>query len=122
MRPETILQRAIRADLAKRGYRSVAVPNGAVLAGTPKKRAIQMASLKKDGLTVGFPDLIVFGPNCVGFIEVKHGDNDLSAKQVEVAEWLTAWGHLYAVCWSVEHVASALEGWGWKGLASEPEM
>ena len=71
MRPETVLQRQIRAYLAAKGYRSVAVPNGATLRGDGIERAIQMASLKRDGLCVGFPDLIVFGPNRIGFIEVK---------------------------------------------------
>lgn len=114
MRPETRLQRDIRARLAARGLRSVAVPNGATLRGDQKERAIQMANLKRDGLCVGFPDLIVFGPNgCSGFIEVKCEGEKLRDTQVEVKDWLTAWGQNVAVCRSQDDVDETLVKWGW---------
>lgn len=114
MRPETALQRDIRAHLSKQGYKSVAVPNGTVLAGNKKQRAIQMNSLKRDGLTPGFPDLIVFGERRVGFIEVKLEGQYASEKQMEVEDWLTKWGHLYAVCRSTDDVDETLKEWGWQ--------
>lgn len=114
MRPETRLQRDIRHYLGLKGYKAVAVPNGATLAGTPKQRAIQMANLKRDGLTVGFPDLIVFGPGRVGFIEVKIEGEYATDVQMEVEDWLTGFaGQKYAVCRSLDDVAETLEGWGW---------
>lgn len=114
MRPETRLQRDIRHYLQVCGFRSVAVPNGATLAGDAKKRAIQMANLKRDGLCVGFPDLIVFGPGRIGFIEVKLEGEFATDTQMEVEHWLTGWaGQNYAVCRSLEDVAETLNGWGW---------
>ena len=113
MRAETALQRLIRKHIAWRGYRSVHVPNGAVLAGGPKERAIQMNSLKSAGLCVGFPDLIVFGPERIGFVEVKLEGEKQSETQVEVEGWLTALGHKYAVCRSLADVDETFSKWGW---------
>ena len=114
MRPETRLQRDIRHYLQLHGFRSVAVPNGAVLAGNAKQRAIQMASLKRDGLTPGFPDLVVFGPGRIGFIEVKLEGEKLSEKQCEVRDWLVDWSKQdWAVCRSLEDVKETLGKWGW---------
>lgn len=114
MREETRLQRDIRHYLALRGYRSVHVPNGATLGGDARKRAIQMANLKRDGLCVGFPDLIVFGPNRIGFIEVKLEGEYASEQQMIVEIWLTDLGHKYAVCRSLADVAETLGKWGWQ--------
>lgn len=114
MRPETLLQRRIKRLLEKLGYRVVHVPNGAVLAGNAKQRAIQMNSLKANGLTVGFPDLLVYGGDRkLGHIEVKLEGEAQSENQVKVQGWLEAWGHKYAVCRSLEDVPDTLEAWGW---------
>ncbi len=113
MRPETRLQRNIRKYLAAKGYRTVAVPNGATLRGDKIERAIQMANLKRDGLCVGFPDLIVFGPDRIGFIEVKVEGEKLRDTQVEVRDWLSAWGQRVATCRSLADVDETLAGWGW---------
>lgn len=114
MRPETRIQRDIRAYIERQGFKSVAVPNGAILSGDRTRRAIQMNSLKRDGLTVGFPDLIVFGPGRIGFIEVKVEGEYASDKQMEVEDWLTGWaGQRYAVCRSPDDVDETLKEWGW---------
>ena len=113
MRPETALQRQLRTYLAAKGYRTVAVPNGATLRGDGIERAIQMASLKRDGLCVGFPDLIVFGRGRVGFIEVKVEGQKQRDTQIEVEGWLRAWGHKVAVCRSLADVEETLAEWGW---------
>lgn len=114
MRAETILQREVRLVLAAGGYRSVACSNGAVLAGGPKQRAIQMNTLKAAGLTPGYPDLIVYGSGGrIGHIEVKLEGEPLEPKQVEVHSWLKNWGFNVAVCRSVEDVPEILAGWGW---------
>lgn len=113
-RPETRLQREIRKFLALHGFRSVAVPNGAVLSGNGKQRAIQMNSLKRDGLCVGFPDLLVYGEGRkIGHIEVKTKGGKQSDTQVECERWLKAMGHDYAVCRSLEDVRETLGEWGW---------
>lgn len=113
MRPETRLQIDILAELRRHGVEPVAVPNGAVLAGNGKQRAIQMNSLKKQGLKVGFPDLVCLMPlGRIGFIEVKCEGEKLTEKQSEVHEWLVMIGHRVAVCRSVEDVRDILEEWG----------
>ena len=114
MRPETALQRLLRGHLAGKGYRTVAVPNGAVLRGDGRERAIQMANLKRDGLCVGFPDLIVFADaGRIGFIEVKCEGEKLRDTQIEVRDWLTDLGQRVAVCRSLADVDETLAGWGW---------
>ena len=114
MRPETRLQRDLRHYLSLKGYRTVAVPNGAVLRGDAKDRAIQMASLKRDGLTPGFADLLVYGKGgLMGHIEVKLEGTYQTASQVECQRWLGEFGQLYAVCRSVADVDETLEKWGW---------
>lgn len=114
MRAETLLQRQIRKYLMLHGLRSVACSNGAVLAGGAKQRAIQMNTLKSAGLTPGYPDLIVYGPDKrIGHLEVKLEGETLSEKQVEVHAWLTEWGHLVATCRSLEDVKETLRLWRW---------
>ena len=114
MRPETRLQRQIKAHLEARGLRIVASANGAVLAGDARQRAMQMNSLKASGLTVGFPDITVYGHGRrIGHIEVKLAGEKQSATQVDCERWLTAMGHRYAVCRSLADVDQALARWGW---------
>lgn len=113
-RPETILQRQLREYLGAKGFVTVAVPNGSVLSGDKIKRARQMASLKRDGLTPGFPDLLVYGRNGrIGHIEVKTEGNYQEPTQKIVQGWLTDFGHLYAVCRSLLDVDETLTKWGW---------
>lgn len=114
MRLETALQRQIKAELERRGFRVVASANGAVLAGTPKQRAMQMNSLKASGLCVGFPDLTVYGGGRrIGHIEVKLEGEKQSETQVQCQGWLEAMGHSYAVCRSLLDLDETLEKWGW---------
>lgn len=113
MRPETRLQRDIRRHLDKMGLWSVHVPNGAVLSGDGRKRAIQMQSLKADGLCPGFPDLIVFDKGRIGFIEVKCEGEYASDTQMEVEHRLSSLGFRYAVCRSVLDIDETLAAWGW---------
>lgn len=113
-RPETVLQRKIKTKLELYGFYPVHVPNGAVLAGGQKKRAIQSNSLKADGVRAGFPDYIVYGDKGrVGHIEVKTADGEQSPKQVGVQIQLESMGQLYAVCRSEDEVDETLISWGW---------
>lgn len=118
MRPETRLQRDIRTRLAEHGYRSVAVPNGATLRGDATERAIQMANLKRDGLCVGFSDLLVYGAGGrIGHIEIKIEGGRQSPAQIECQRWLTELGQRYAVVRSLLDLDETLEAWGWQGKA-----
>ena len=114
MRAETVLQRAIRDRLALRGFVSVHVPNGAVLRGDKLQRAKQMASLKRDGLMPGFPDLLVYGSQGrIGHVEVKTKGSYQQPSQKDCQRWLEQLGHRYAVCRSQEDVDETLREWGW---------
>ncbi len=114
MRPETAIQRAVRDELAKAGFETVHVPNGAVLGGDAKCRAIQMKALKADGLRVGFPDLLVYGPGArIGHIEVKTPSGTIQDTQHECRAWLEGLGHKYAICRDKSEVRSILIEWGW---------
>lgn len=109
---ERTIQRAIRQYLAKRGFISAHVPNGASLAGNAKRRAMQMNNLKGDGLVVGFPDLIVMGTDArVGFMEVKNEGGKQNDNQKAVQSWMERDGHKYAVVRSVDDVAETLAEW-----------
>lgn len=114
MRAETRIQRDIRKYLMLHGFRSVACSNGAVLAGGPKQRAIQMNTLKSAGLTPGYPDLIVYAPGArIGHLEVKCEGEQLEPKQVEVHAWLAEFGFKVATVRSVADVKETLAEWGW---------
>lgn len=114
MRPETRLQREMRKYLALKGYRTVAVPNGATLRGDARDRAIQMANLKRDGLTPGFPDLLVYGKDGrLGHIEIKVEGNYQTASQKECERWLNEFGQHVAVCRSLADIDETLTKWGW---------
>lgn len=114
MRAETRLQKQIRDELTKRGFKAVACSNGAVLAGDARARAIQMNTLKAAGLTPGFPDLVVYAPNGeIGHLEVKLEGEALAPSQVAVHGWLAGWGHKVAVCRSMTDVDDTLAAWGW---------
>lgn len=114
MRPEAAIQRQLRHYLALKGYRSVAVPNGAVLRGDGQDRATQMAALKRDGLTPGFPDLLVFGKGGrIGFFEVKCEGKYQQPSQKECQRWLTEFGQRYAVIRSVEDIDETFVRWEW---------
>lgn len=113
-RPETILQRKILAHLKDKGLYPVHVPNGAVLAGNAKRRAIQMNALKADGLKVGFPDLSIYNSKGrIAHIEVKDATGEQSEAQKTCQAILEGMGHKYAVCRSIEDVDAALADWGW---------
>lgn len=114
MRPETALQRQIKAHLESKGFRIVASANGAQLAGTPKQRAMQMNSLKASGLCVGFPDITVYGSGRkIGHLEVKLEGEKQSPTQLDCERWLGEMGHKYAVCRSIADVDETLAAWGW---------
>ena len=95
----------------------VAVPNGFNLGGSIQlmrmyglptsqiktQNAIQMRLLKKEGLHVGFPDMMIFGrKNAYGngdvlFLENKVKNNKPSKYQIACHEWLRSLGYTVEV-------------------------
>jgi hypothetical protein len=79
----------------------MSIPNGTVLAGDAKHRAIQMNNLKRTGLRVGAPDLFLAIPSFVGqmflfaglFIELKAIGGEASPAQLEMATLMRKQGY-----------------------------
>ena len=116
---ERPVQRGAILALGLVGIKCVHVPNGAHLAGTPTRRAMQMQKLKADGLRVGFPDLVLFDTRVerrVGFIEVKaeDGGNGLSDAQIEWEDDLVRWGFPHGVIYLPEQALDVVKRWGWR--------
>jgi hypothetical protein len=114
---ESAIQQQVRSYLAALGIDAVHVPNGSVLAGDARARAIQSNALKKAGVMPGFPDLILFDRRAhrVGFLEVKSAKGRVQPSQEQFAkQYAPAWGWPYAVIKSVDDARSALNEWGWR--------
>jgi hypothetical protein len=116
---EKIVQRDVIAYLHARGITTAHVPNGSVLAGDAKARAMQVNALKKAGMRVGFPDLICLASGGrVGFMEVKREGEKLGENQIHWAGALEHLGHHFAVVRSVADAEETLSRWGWVGDCS----
>ena len=63
-----------------------AVPNGSFLAGDKIRRVKQMARLKKEGVSVGVPDLVVLLTHKALYIEMKRTKGSTTSK--EQKEWI----------------------------------
>jgi len=68
---ETEEQKALVQYLNAKKLFYFAVPNGAVLKGTPLQRARQMKKLKAEGLIAGTSDIVVLLKEKILFIEMK---------------------------------------------------
>lgn len=114
MKPESAIQRAVIKRLTALGYIAASVPNGSVLAGDKMARVRQMASMKADGLMVGFADLVVLGSRGrVAFLEVKTPEGKLSPAQNMFRKIVEDKGHNYSVVRSHEELPDILKAWGW---------
>lgn len=121
---EAQVQRAIIQRLQLSGILSVHVPNEG-------KRSLNgHMQAKRDGMVVGFPDLLLYGPNGRhGLLEVKKpgwkeprppqaGSAPSEAwkkwaARLEVYHALTSRGHPVAVVTSVDEAVAAVKRWGW---------
>jgi hypothetical protein len=111
---EKDIQRSVIAYLHARNITTAHVPNGSVLAGGPKERAMQVNALKRNGMRPGFPDLICLASGGrTGFMEVKREGEDLSEAQTHWRGALEHTGHAYAVVRSIDDAEAALARWGW---------
>lgn len=111
MRPEDALQHQVcsylETALPLASY-WCAIPNGSVLAGDPIQRARQMNRLKKTGLKVGAPDLIVLHDGRLLAIELKAAKGKLSDAQADTCDAITLAGGAYRVCRSIDDVEAYL--------------
>lgn len=104
----------------------LAIPNGAVLAGDSRRRAMQMHRLKAEGLRAGVPDLFlavtikekvgypeklprgqILAPGL--FLEMKRKPNEPSAAQLQVMAYLRRCGYAVALCYSADEAIKTIK-------------
>ena len=103
-----------------------AIPNGSVLAGDNRHRAIQMARLKAQGLRPGIPDLalpISRRGFAALFIEMKSTRPDARETEEQIAwrAWLNAHGNHAVVCAGAKE-AIAILTWYLGGDRAYPQL
>ena len=115
---ERVVQRGIITIAEASRCHAIHVPNGAHLAGDRIARAKQMAALKRDGLRVGFPDLILIDRTAIrriGFVEVKRElGGVVSDEQMDWSAILRDLGFPYALLRQPEELIDTLREWGWR--------
>ena len=87
--------------------RAVAVPN----AGKRGPKAIRTA--KAEGMTAGFPDLIIIYQGRVAFFEFKNAKNMPTDAQIDFMNWLHRSGFKVACVRTPEKAFELLKEWGW---------
>lgn len=111
MRPEDELQKAVcdYLDAALTGLSwYAAIPNGSVLAGNAAQRGRQMNRLKRTGLKVGAPDIVICSEGRFIGVELKAGKGKPSEAQLAVCDQITGAGGLYTIARSVSEVDAYL--------------
>ncbi len=84
------------------------VPNGG------KRDAKTAASLKRQGVKAGVPDLVLPSPHggyCGLYIELKVGNNKPTGKQIEWMELLKDQGYFVTVCYGWRDAADTIENY-----------
>ena len=99
------------------------VPNGSVLAGDARRRGIQMARLKREGLRPGVPDLMLARPKYSGlpgastglfaglFVEMKRRGGKPSKHQVEYADLLRRSGYNVVIAQGFDEAVRAIRAY-----------
>lgn len=107
-RPEQDLQRQV-VRYVRLAYPQVLmwhVGNGGM------RTAVEAARFKEMGVLAGVPDLHFVLPNGrLGMIELKAGRGKLSVAQADFRVTSEMWGCLWAMCCSLDEVASTLAEW-----------
>lgn len=114
---ERPVQRAAIRTFAMLGCYAVHVPNGSHLAGDKVARAKQIAALKADGMSPGFPDLIVIDQRSprIGVVECKReGVDELDPDQVVWRDECARIGVPWALLNTIEGPIEILRAWGWR--------
>lgn len=89
-----------------------ATANGAWLGGDKRRRMIQAARMKRTGVKVGCPDLIICHEGRFLSIELKQEGQLATDAQNEVEDRIAIAGGGYQVCRSIEDVEQTLIEWG----------
>lgn len=114
---ERPVQRALITSFGYLRCYAVHTPNGSHLAGDAIARAKQIAALKKDGVSPGFPDLTILDQLKlrVGFVEVKReGVEKLDPAQVWWRNELLRLGYPWALANTPDGAGAILREWGWR--------
>lgn len=120
---EREVQRGAIRLLAMSGVYAVHVPNGVQLPGDELERVKRVAALKADGVSPGFPDLVLIDNRAVrppalsrmGLIEVKReGKRTPDPDQVWWRDELQRLGIPWALIDTPEGALDAIKTWGWR--------
>ena len=80
-------QRAFITYLQAKGFPYCAIPNANAMSFINRALAVKiMAKMKAQGLQKGFPDLIVFLPSCIAFVEMKRAKGGVASE--EQKDWI----------------------------------
>ena len=91
----------------------MSIPNGAVLAGDSRRRAIQMNNLKRAGLRVGAPDLFLAYPTKLShgmFLEMKRKGEKGTPDQIDFGMMLRSMGYDSLICLGADEAMKAIKG------------
>jgi hypothetical protein len=104
---EIAIQKSCRDRVARQfpGCVVVAVPNAG------KRSRWAAGRVRAEGLSKGFPDMMVLAPGRIAFVEVK-AKGALDAEQHDWLEALHGWGHPCGVFRSQDSLAAKLTEWG----------
>lgn len=114
---ERAVQRANIRLLAMQGIYAVHLPNGAHLAGDKVARAKQVAALVADGMSPGFPDLLLIDQRQprVGLIEVKReGRSEIDPDQVRWRDECRRIGIPWGIVNTADGALAVVRDWGWR--------
>lgn len=106
----------------------LSIPNGSVLAGDSKRRAIQMNNLKRTGLRIGAPDLLLAAPKVANnelsgrhyrdcaiffglFIEMKRRGEKARPEQIAFADLLRRQGYSCLIACGADEAIRAIRGY-----------
>jgi len=113
---EIVVQKACRDMIAKvfRNTRVAAVPNG------QKRTRWQQSQAKREGLSAGFPDLVIVGSlerlypaPLVAFVEIK-ANSPLTTEQKDWLTFMAVAGHHCGVFRSPDTLMDAMRAWGFR--------
>lgn len=114
---EKDVQKSVLDYLAALRIYAAHVPNGSVLAGDAKARAMQSNALKRAGMRPGFADLILIrrtaDGHAVGMMEIKREGGKLEPSQEAFRDLCEDWRMPFAVVRSVDDAKETLQEWGW---------
>ena len=105
-------QKAFIAYLQAKGFPYCAIPNANAMSFINRALAVKiMAKMKAQGLQKGFPDLIVFLPSCIAFVEMKREKGGVASEaQKAWINLINGYPHSFgAICHGAKEARSFID-------------